>query len=220
VNVTVLIVAKAPVAGLVKTRLTPPATSRQAARIAAAALLDTLEAARRTGAPVAVALAGRLGDAERAAELSVALRGATVLAQRGATFADRLVNAHADAARLRPAAPVLQIGGDTPQLTADLLVAAAVPLSTVDAVLGMSRDGGWWTLGLCDPIAARALRGVALSRPDTGAQTLQALRDNRLRVALLPVLSDVDTMADAVAVARDCPAGHFRTAVREAGVRR
>jgi glycosyltransferase A (GT-A) superfamily protein (DUF2064 family) len=47
-----LVAAKAPVAGLVKTRLCPPATPRQAAAVAAAALLDTLAAVRaRSGPP-------------------------------------------------------------------------------------------------------------------------------------------------------------------------
>ena len=250
-NATVLIVAKAPVPGLAKTRLTPPATPRQAARIAAASLLDTLDAASGTGGRVVVALTGRLADAELAnlelaAELRTALSHATMLGQHGATLADRLANAHADAAvfarltatagpaaffaRLtaaaRPAdvlarlaaaarpAAVLQVGMDTPQLTAALLAEAAGRLSTVDAVLGPATDGGWWALGLNRPAAADVLRAVPMSRPDTGDRTLDALRRNGLTVGLLPELSDVDTMADAVRVAAQAPGTRFRDAVQ------
>lgn len=209
-----LVVAKAPVAGFAKTRLTPPATPRQAARIAAAALLDTLDAAHATGAPVVVAMTGQLAGAERAGELRRALRTTTVLGQRGPTFADRLANAHSDAAAVDGGA-TLQVGMDTPQLTAELLADAAARLSYVDAVLGPATDGGWWALGLREPAVADAIRTVPMSRSDTGERTLHALRRNGLRVGLLAELSDVDTMADATRVAGSCAGGRFRAAVQE-----
>ncbi|MGH3979682.1 MAG: glycosyltransferase, partial [Pseudonocardiaceae bacterium] len=66
-----LVVAKSPVPGHAKTRLCPPATAQQAAAIAAAALLDTLDAAR--GRRTVVALSGRLDHAARVTELRAAL---------------------------------------------------------------------------------------------------------------------------------------------------
>jgi uncharacterized protein len=79
-----LVVAKAPVPGEVKTRLCPPATLGQAARIAAAALLDTVDAVRATpGVTPVLAWAGRLADAEESAELADAVAGWPVLSQRG-----------------------------------------------------------------------------------------------------------------------------------------
>jgi uncharacterized protein len=247
----VLVVAKAPVAGLAKTRLTPPATPRQAARIAAAALLDTLDAARGfatgldsargfAGAGVAdggqagerasaagahrvvVAMTGRVAEAERAAEVRRALRGVTVLPQRGDGFAHRLANAHLDTARACPGFAVLQVGMDTPQLTPATIAGAVARLSTVDtvdtvdAVLGPAEDGGWWALGLRDPRQAEVLRAVPMSRPDTGARTLHALRQAGLRVTMLPELSDVDTVADATRVAALCPGTRFARAVSDA----
>ncbi|MPY86137.1 MAG: DUF2064 domain-containing protein, partial [Actinophytocola sp.] len=117
---TLLVVAKAPVPGLVKTRLCPPATPLQAARIASAALLDTLDAAPWPG--TVVALTGRIADADAAGELRAALRRCRVVAQRGTGFGDRLANAHADAAT--PGRGVLQVGSDTPQLHPALLADA------------------------------------------------------------------------------------------------
>lgn len=71
-----LVLAKAPVAGQAKTRLCPPATPVEAARIAAAALLDTLDAVRAVpGAVDLVAWTGRLAQAERRTELRIALAG-------------------------------------------------------------------------------------------------------------------------------------------------
>jgi glycosyltransferase A (GT-A) superfamily protein (DUF2064 family) len=182
-----LVMAKEPVPGRVKTRLCPPATPDGAARIAAAALADTLDvvsatpAARRVlvldGGPVSVP------------------PGVAVLPQRGAGLADRLAHAYADTAV--PGIAGLLVGMDTPQVDPALLTAAADRLSTVDAVLGMAVDGGWWALGLRDPAYAEVLRDVPMSTARTGALTAAALRRRGLRLAALPVLRDVDTATDA-----------------------
>jgi glycosyltransferase A (GT-A) superfamily protein (DUF2064 family) len=104
---------------------------------------------------------------------------------------------------------------DTPQLRPELLTGALVRLAEVgtDAVLGPAADGGWWGLGLRDPLAAGALRGVSMSRSDTGTQTLFALREWGLRIHKLPTLSDVDTMADARLVAAQIPGSRFARAI-------
>ncbi|MEU9739428.1 DUF2064 domain-containing protein [Micromonospora chersina] len=207
-----LVVAKAPVAGAVKTRLCPPAEPAQAARIAAAALRDTLDAVAATPGVVPVlALAGRFADAEDGPELAAAVAGWPVLAQRGDDFADRLAHAHADVAAAYPGRPVLQIGMDTPQLTAARLAASVRRLGApaTDAVLGPAADGGWWALGLRDPEQAAALRGVPMSTPDTGRRTRAALAARGLRIGTLPVLRDVDDWTDALAVTGLAPTGRF-----------
>jgi rSAM/selenodomain-associated transferase 1 len=206
----VLVMAKAPVAGTVKTRLCPPATPHDAARIAAAALLDTLDAVRATAGVIPVlGFAGCLAEGEDAAGLTRALAGWTVLPQRGNGLGERLANAHADAAAAHPGHPVLQIGMDTPQVGADRLAEAASQLGSADAVLGAAVDGGWWSLGLRDPRHATVLRDVPMSTPDTGRLTRAALEGRGLRVAALPVLRDVDEWPDALAVAAALPGGRF-----------
>jgi hypothetical protein len=104
---------------------------------------------------------------------------------------------------------------DTPQLTADLLGDAGDTLAWpwVDAVLGPAADGGWWALGVRDVRLAAVLGGVPMSRPDTGDRTLAALRAAGGRVRTLPTLRDVDTMADALAVASVCRGTRFDAAV-------
>lgn len=214
VRASLLVVAKAPVPGQAKTRLAPP---EEAADLAAAALLDTLDAVLATpGVRPVVALTGDLTAARRATEVTALLDRVTVLAQRGPTFADRLANAHRDTAR-RHGLPVLQIGMDTPQVTPDLLADAVDTLLGHDAVLGPATDGGWWALGLRDTTVADCLRNVPMSRPDTGARTLAALRRHTASLAALPPLSDVDDMAAAREVARLAPGTRFAQAL---GVRR
>ncbi|MEO3769267.1 DUF2064 domain-containing protein [Micromonospora sp. B9E7] len=209
-----LLVAKAPVPGLAKTRLCPPANPTQAARIAAAALLDTLAAVRATPSTIPVlAYTGRFADAEYGAELTAALAGWHLLPQRGDTFAGRLANAHADTAAAFPGRPVLQIGMDTPQIRPALLTTALERLADHEAVFGPALDGGWWALGLRDPACATVLRDVPMSTDDTGRRTLAALRGHGTQPAILPVQRDVDDWPTALAVAADLPGTRFADAV-------
>ncbi len=201
--VTVLVVAKAPEPGRAKTRLAATVGDRVAAEIAAAALLDTLDAV--AAAPVAarvVALTGDLDAAANGDEIRERLGAFTVVEQCGDDFADRLANAHADAAG--PGYPVLQIGMDTPQVSAELLSDCARRLLETTAVLGMALDGGWWVLGVHTPAAAQCLRGVPMSQSDTGDLTRKALHDNGINVALVQRLADIDVIDDVAAVRQAC----------------
>ncbi len=206
-TVTLLVVAKEPVPGRVKTRLTPPFTPAQAATVAEAAIADTLTTVSRLTrhpgiGPIRAVL---LLDGDVGPWLRVPI---DVVAQVAGPFDVRLADAF-DAVT----GPALLIGMDTPQVTSALLADACRALTRTDAVFGPAADGGWWALGLRRP-DGRLLRGVPTSRPDTGARQRERLAQAGLRVATLPVLRDVDTYADADAVARLAPHGRFATAVR------
>ncbi|MDD7938245.1 DUF2064 domain-containing protein [Actinomycetospora lutea] len=219
----VLVLAKAPVAGRVKTRLTTATTPTGAAGIAAAALLDTLEAAGAVrDAAVLVALEGDPADAQRHDEIAAALAGTVVVPQRGDTLGERITAAHEDVADTFPGAVSVQIGMDTPQVDAALLADALDLVATAaDAALGLALDGGWWALALADPRRAALIADVPTSCGDTGARTLAELRAGHEglrpdRVLELPALSDVDTPDDALAVADLVPTGRFARAVADA----
>jgi len=198
-----LVIAKAPVPGRVKTRLCPPCTPYQAARVAAAALTDTLTAGYATPATRhTILLCGQWTPPP----------GWYVVTQRGDGLADRLANGFADTAL--PGTGSVLIGMDTPQVTAPLLASVAAGLDDADAVLGPACDGGWWALALRDPSHAEALRAVPMSTVDTGTATVAALRARGLRVRLAERLRDVDTAVDASEVAGRCPGGTFAEAVR------
>ena len=204
-----LVLAKAPVAGLVKTRLGAHVGLDEAAAVAAAALLDTLRACVDAVGPARchLALAGDPAGAVRGDELTRAVDGWSVRAQRGPDFATRLVNAHLDLAP--ETGPVVQIGMDTPQVTPGLLTEAAAATEEYDAVLGPAEDGGWWVLALGDPRHAAALAGVEMSTPHTHDHTRLALEGRGLRVGATATLRDVDTAADAEAVSAGLTDGHF-----------
>jgi glycosyltransferase A (GT-A) superfamily protein (DUF2064 family) len=203
--VQLVVVAKAPVPGRVKTRLCPPCTPAQAAAVAATALSVTLAAGDAAWFSRRVLLVD--GDYRPPP-------GWTTVAQRGGGLDERLASGFADTALDGTA--TLLVGMDTPQVTPALLAALARGLDSADAVLAPAYDGGWWALALRAPYDGRALRGVPMSTPYTGAATATALRTLRpgFRLATGPWLRDVDTAADAWAVAAADPGGAFAAAVR------
>lgn len=203
---TVLLMAKVPVPGKAKTRLGAVVGHDLAADLAAAALIDTLAACRAAGARVVVALAGDLADSPQSAALTQALAECEILAQVGEGFAERLVNAHRDAGP----GVVVQIGMDTPQVTAADLIAVAEKLThDADAVLAPATDGGWWALARRDPAVAVPLCEVEMSTPTTGADTRAALERAGHRVVIGHELCDVDTIEDAKEVADAAPGTRF-----------
>ncbi|MGH9268528.1 MAG: TIGR04282 family arsenosugar biosynthesis glycosyltransferase [Acidimicrobiales bacterium] len=194
----IIVMAKAPVAGRVKTRLCPPFTPAQAASLAEAMLADTLAAVMATPAPWrVVALEGQPGP--------WLPYGLPVVAQRGATFDERLACAFTDIG-----APGLLIGADTPQAGPDLLDQALRALCRpgVDAVIGPAPDGGYWALGLRRP-DERVFLGVHMSEACTFAGQRARLADLELATVEVETLRDVDTLDDAIAVAAEAPASRF-----------
>jgi glycosyltransferase A (GT-A) superfamily protein (DUF2064 family) len=214
VNARVLVVAKAPVAGRVKTRLGAEVGMSAAAELAAAALLDTIRACTEGFGRdrCLMALSGDLDDAVRGDEIRRAAEGWWLGTQRGSTFAERLVSAHVD---VPPGGPVVQVGMDTPQLTGALLRDAAAQLEHHDAVLGPAADGGWWVLGLGAPAGAVALHDVPMSTPTTYDDSRAALVEAGLDVAVTARLRDVDTASDADIVAEQAPDAEFARLWRE-----
>jgi len=203
-----LIMAKAPVPGRVKTRLCPPCTLPEAAMVARAALDDTLSTARATfPGRVVVMLDGEPGP--------WLPPDVGVLPQRQGDLADRLAGAFDDAG-----APALAIAGDTPQVTPALLALAATRLTSpgIDAVLGPTDDGGYWVIGLrrTDP---GVFTGVPMSTTHTASAQRDRLRQLGLAWVELPSLRDVDTFEDAVAVAAAVPGTRFSAKLCEVQAR-
>lgn len=195
---TIVVIAKEPRPGRVKTRLTPPCSPDEAAGLAEAALADTLHVVAETPAVRRVlALDGRPGEWLPA--------GFDVVPQAGGGLDERI------AAALAPIeGPMVLVGMDTPQLTSALL---DCDFADKPAWIGLAEDGGFWALGLARP-DPELVRGVPMSMPYTGAFQRQRLADAGLEIGELPVLRDVDEWDDALAVARIAPATRFARLVR------
>jgi uncharacterized protein len=198
---SLLVIAKAPVPGRVKTRLTPPCTPADAAALAEAALADTLAAAVRSrrAARRVLVLDGEPG--------SWVPRGFEVLPQRGDGLAARLAAAFCDVG-----GPAFLIGMDTPHVTPALLDAGLRALDGADAAFGPALDGGYWAIGLRRPDPA-VFRAVPMSAATTATVQRARLSDLKLDTVELPPLVDVDTIADARRVAAAAPDTRFARAL-------
>lgn len=203
-NLTIAVIAKECIPGQVKTRLTPPLTQAQAAALAQTSLSQTLEMVRSLPAASRLLVFAGMPHRRDAA-------GFEVVAQNGGQLDERLAGICS-----LVEGPLLILGMDTPQLSptplAGLVADWSAPTPRHDAWLGPATDGGFWALGLHRPDGG-LVRGVEMSTPDTGAHQLARLAGAGLAVGLLPVLTDVDHFADALAVARDCSGTPFARAV-------
>jgi rSAM/selenodomain-associated transferase 1 len=201
-QVQVVVIAKAPAPGKVKTRLCPPLTWEEAADVARAALMDTLDAVLAT--PAAARTVVLDGKAGRWLPADV-----NVIPQRSGPFGDRLAGAIEDAYAALPV-PVLLVGMDTPQLQPDHLDEAANALLAdgTDAVLGLAEDGGFWIIGSRRPVPGM-FTDVPMSTALTGTRQRARLGSLGLRCTELTRLRDVDVLGDALAVARDAPRTRF-----------
>jgi len=204
VAVELLVIAKEPVPGRSKTRLSPPLTPAQAATLAEAALADTLETVARTEARRrTLVLEGSPGDWLPA--------GFDVVPQTDGGLDARLAAAFS---AIR--GPALLVGMDTPQITVEVLESAIGLLGeeTNDAVLGPAEDGGWWAIGLTTP-SPEVFLSVPMSTDETCAAQIARLESLGLRWAELPTLRDFDLIEDARAVASGNPDLRFSARLRE-----
>ncbi|MDO8384828.1 MAG: TIGR04282 family arsenosugar biosynthesis glycosyltransferase [Polaromonas sp.] len=190
-----VIFAKAPQPGAVKTRLIPALGADGAAALARAMLDHTLQQALAAGLDT-VQLCMSPAPGEPAWHGVALPAGVTCTAQGDGDLGERMDRAIQRALAL-DTGPVLLIGTDCPALDSDHLREAARQLAQHDAVLQPVADGGYVLIGLQAPCPA-IFRDMAWSTPVVAADTLQRLAALGLRVWQGPVLHDIDEAADLV----------------------
>lgn len=203
---TLIVIAKECLPGKAKTRLHPPYSLEQAARIAHASVLDTLHAVSGLAATRRILYFDGDRPPAEAADYEVIQQVAGSLDQRLGDVFDQCEG------------PTVLVGMDTPQLTTTHLA----PLfdewpNDTDASIGPAEDGGFWTLGLAEP-DGDLIRGVPMSRDDTGMLQHQRLLEAGLRTTVLPMLRDIDTADDLDAVAQQIPSSRIAELLRTISV--
>jgi rSAM/selenodomain-associated transferase 1 len=188
----VVLMAKAPVPGRVKTRLCPPLTPEAAAELSARMLGD---AAEEISSMPRIArylfLDPPAADALREDPYSSFER----FPQRGKDLGERMWDAAATAFR-RGATRVVIVGGDCPALGAERLRRAFRELREgAEAVFGPSADGGYHLAGLALP-ERRLIRKFSWSTPMVLRETAARCRALSIPFSLLPPERDVDTAED------------------------
>lgn len=196
------LMAKAPLAGAVKTRLVPPLTAREAAELSICFLRDmaaNIKNVSETAASSGLVVYTPAGS-ESAFDGALPV-GFELLAQRGTSLGERLCNATDDLLRQGYSAVCL-INSDSPTLPMSILI-QAVELLAIDGdrvVLGAAEDGGYYLIGL-KHAHTNLFNGIAWSTSDVLARTKQLAAEINLPVEMLPPWYDVD---DAVTLYRLC----------------
>lgn len=194
---TLVLIAKETIPGKVKTRLHPPLSLEQAAELAAASIADTLDAVSSLPTTRRVLAFDGTNVPEGTEGWDVVQQCEGGLDERLAAIFDQCDG------------PTVLIGMDTPQLAAaDLAPVFSEWRDGVDAWFGPATDGGFWALALRDP-RGDLIRGVPMSRTDTGAEQFDRLRAAGLGVGLLRPLNDVDDIHDAWEAAQAAPHSRF-----------
>ena len=190
---TLVVFAKWPEPGAVKTRLCPPLTREQAAAFYEAMLADVLEAMAREAPKRDLALAFAMTPADRIAEFAARTPAYRVFAQVGADLSRRME--HAAVSELaRGAERVLLRGSDSPALAPEVLDAALASLARVDVALSPDRDGGYNLVALRR--FAPGLFAHAMSTSTVLEDTRAAATRLGLTCEVLAPGFDVDTAAD------------------------
>jgi rSAM/selenodomain-associated transferase 1 len=191
-STAVIVLAKAPVPGLAKTRLAPALGADGAAALAARMLEHAVGQAVAAGlGPVEVCATPDAGHplfAHLAREHGVRLsaQGSGDLGQRMQRAFERT---------LAPGRPALLIGTDTPALDAAVLRRAAAALGGKDAVFVPALDGGYVLVGL-HRADTRCFSGVTWSTPQVMQETRDRLAAAGLSWVELSPLADIDEPAD------------------------
>ena len=197
----VCVMAKAPIAGRVKTRLCPPYRFEQSAALAEAFLLDTWSVADSAFVSSAVlAFAGELNDFPKQ------LRSVGSFRQNGADLGERISSAIATTLAMtlssaaNPSAEqdvvaALVVGSDLPGLPATHLHNALELLVDHDVCIGPSGDGGFYLIGARRWIAG-SLTTIDWSTEKAREQTISDLRGRGLTVALAAEYNDIDDIDD------------------------
>jgi len=186
-----LVVAKRPAAGQTKTRLCPPLSGESAAGLYECFLRDTLDIMRAV--PSVQRTVVYLPDEARGYFTDLA-PDMTLILQEGETLGERLDHllTHVLA---NGADRAVVMNSDSPTLPATFVEDAFNRLHSADVVLGPSRDGGYYLIGMARP-HPRLLREVPMSTPSVLTDTLALAVDMGLTVSLLPEWYDVDTVAE------------------------
>ncbi len=200
-----IVMAKQPVAGQTKTRLSPPLSPSEAAELYTCLLLDTLEAVRDAAGQLPFRPFIAVYPAQGQGDFQALAPDFQLLAQQGHNLSERLSGALLSVQE-QGYEQVTAINSDSPALPAAFLLQAYQELDdpTIDVVLGPCDDGGYYLIGWKRPYP-KLVRDVTMSTPTVLADTVALALGAGLQVAMLPPWYDVD---DAATLSRLLANGH------------
>ena len=195
---TIIIMAKVPRAGNVKTRLQPFFSSARCVSLSEAFLGDAINKAQSRANELIIAYSPRL---ERDYFAKFENNKFTLLAQKGENLGEKMFNAFQFAFANNSDA-VVMIGTDSPTFPAEFIDSAFENLKNADAVLGETEDGGFYLIGL-RTLRKEIFANVEWSSAKTFEQTTQNIENIELKLLHLPIWFDVDFPEDFIRLRDD-----------------
>jgi uncharacterized protein len=190
-----LVFAKTPKPGKVKTRLLAAVSAGVAAELHAACIADTLRLAQSVrGCDVFVFAAGGTSYFRKLVKKQAGSARVRVLPQRGAELGARMESAFRKCFALGYG-EVVVIGTDTPWMGVARVRRAFASLKANDAVIGPAEDGGYYLLGI-QRMVTRVFREIPWSTESVLVLTLQKILALKLRKKLLRWDFDLDRPGD------------------------
>jgi uncharacterized protein len=182
-----IIFARNPRYGKVKTRLAASLGNETALAVYTTLLRHTKEIAAATEADKFLFYSDSTGEDKEAA-------GFTEMLQQGSSLGQRMQHAF-DALFAKGYEKLVIIGSDCLELTTDIIHEAFSRLDTSDVVIGPAKDGGYYLLGIKESTPV-LFRDISWSTPLVLRQTMAICEDCCMRYSLLPELADIDEAAD------------------------
>lgn len=194
----IIIMAKVPRAGNVKTRLQPFLSAEQCISLSEAFLEDAIEKAKKSTDILIIAFSPA---EEREYFDRFSDENLILIEQNGADLGEKMFNAF-EFAFQKNLDSVVMIGTDSPTFPGDYLKQAFEFLHTSDAVLGKTEDGGFYLIGL-RKLDEFIFNNVEWSSPQTFHQTVQNLEKLQFSLQELPLWYDIDEPQDLEKLRKD-----------------
>lgn len=195
-----IIFGKAPIPGQVKTRLCPPLTPDEAATLHGSLVLDVVERSRGLAKLDRVFACAPSRDHVFFKVLGER-HGLALIDQVGDDLGSRMDRAFRDVFAMGYQR-ILLVGTDVPALQASSLTQALGLLHNHDVVLGPALDGGYYLIGLKQPVPG-LFADIPWSTDRVCAATTSKAEALGLKTALLPPCRDLDTIDDLLALAKE-----------------
>ena len=194
----IIIMAKVPRAGNVKTRLQPYLSPDKCVLLSEAFLEDAIDKAQSLTNDLIISFSP---NSERDYFTKFENNKFTLLVQKGENLGEKMFNAF-QFAFIQGSDAIVMIGTDSPTFPAKFIGQAFKSLKNSDAVLGETEDGGFYLIGL-RTLPKEIFANIEWSSPKTFRQTTENITNSSLKISFLPIWYDIDFPEDLIKLRKD-----------------
>jgi uncharacterized protein len=211
-----LVFARLPERGLVKTRLAQSIGDEKTLAVYEAMLHDLLVSIGPSSPETEIEILWAPSDAANGEMLTRAFGDLATAMQTGSTLGDRLSMALSERFLFHATQKIIAIGVDDPSLPRALIDDAFALLDSCEWVVGPAVDGGYYLIG-CRGAAfdSEVFREIAWGSASVFASTLAKIRNWQSSVAVLPLRNDIDVVEDLERYGREATEGQLAALLAE-----